>query len=255
MLCYDISNHTSIFISMERMPYMAKYKTLLFDLDDTLLDFSLTERDAFFSSVSEFGLPDDEKSYQTYHEINRLLWVKLAEGRIGRDELLVKRFADFCTTLGRDDCDTKALARFYESKLGENVYYIDGANEVLKELSSECNMYIVTNGTAYAQRRRLSRCEFMAFVSGVYISQEIGAEKPSTEFFDIVSQKVPGFDRKETLLIGDSLVSDIRGGNRYGIDTCLFDLRKEKKSYGDDIPKYRIESLYEIPALIVASVL
>lgn len=221
-----------------------RYRYLLFDFDDTLLDFKQTERDAFHTAMKRCGLEDREGYLELYSEINHKKWLLLNEGQITKDEIFQTRFRDFFDAVGID-YDPMQFQQVYAKALSEPVYYMDGVVEVLRELSKEHEMYIVTNGIKAVQEPRLARCEFKSYIKDVFISEIIGFEKPQTEFFKAVFTKLPHLKREETLIIGDSLTSDIRGGNRVNIATCW--LNPDKKEHnGIDAVTYEIQHLREL---------
>ena len=78
-----------------------------------------------------------------------------------------------------------------------------------------------------------------------FISEEIGHNKPSIEFFKVVKENIEGFDFKTTLIIGDSLTSDVKLGINNNIDTCWFNFNF-KENNSDIKPTYQINSLLEL---------
>ncbi len=195
------------------------YKWLLFDADDTLLDFKLGEHRAITATLEGEGLPTDEKVIETYSRINDDLWKMLERGEVTKDRLKVLRFERFCEHYGFE-CDGAALADSYVENLKKQTALIDGAYEVCTALFGKYKMYIITNGIEAVQKARFAGCAIKDLFVKCYISDSIGAAKPKKEFFDAVAADIEGFDKSQALIIGDSLTSDIKGGVEYGIDTC-----------------------------------
>ncbi len=198
---------------------MKKYTWLLFDADETLLDFKLAEAQAIKATFEAFGLPTDAEVIETYSKINDNLWKMLERGEVTKDRLKVLRFEEFCEHYGFAPMGCE-LAEAYVGNLSLQTALIDGAEEVCRELSGRYKMYIVTNGIYSVQRARFGRSAIKDYFEKCYISDEIGCEKPSRGFFDAVAADIPDFDISRALVIGDSLTSDIKGGIEYGIDTC-----------------------------------
>lgn len=228
---------------------MAKYKYLLFDLDDTLLHFGKTESAAFHSCMQQLGLEVKEGYYEEYHEINKRKWLELNEGLISKSDLVISRFEEFFNKFGMGDVDSHAFNDVYEIALGKKVFYVDEAVETLKKFSQKCEVYIVTNGTRDAQRNRLAKSELKQYIKDIFISEEIGHNKPSSEYFDYVFDNISSFQKEKALIIGDSLSADIRGGNNAGIDTCWYN-SKRRKHNGIDKVDYEIKHLKELDKII-----
>lgn len=199
------------------------YPILLFDADNTLLDFTKTEEVAFLETMKKHGYPCDEEVKRAYDTINHGLWKQFERGEITRDQVVFTRFGKLFEAIGVEG-DGVAFEKEYQETLGAGSYLIDGALELLEELKKikGCECYIVTNGVARTQHRRLEESGIVGYVDGIFISEEIGCQKPSRQFFDVVFAAI-GFEKKdEALIIGDSLTSDILGGNNAGIKTCWY---------------------------------
>ena len=117
------------------------------------------------------------------------------------------------------------MAQTYMRFLSQKGYWLDGAQSLCQNLFGSVRLYIVTNGVAFIQRGRQAMCGLDRYVDGVFISEEIGYEKPRTEFFEAVSKQIPDFCKETTLIVGDSLSSDMTGGVNFGLDTCWYNPR------------------------------
>jgi 2-haloacid dehalogenase len=198
-----------------------KYDTLLFDADGTLLDFELAEHDAFISAMAQFGINADEGTISVYSKLNDALWKKLERKEIEREVLKVRRFEELASALAVDYDATK-VARTYENELSNQPHLLGNALEVCAELSSKCRLYIITNGFKMIQEGRIHRSPIYPLFSNVFISEEVGYDKPALQYFEAVKNAIPNFCAEKTLVIGDSLTSDIRGGIDAGIPVCWF---------------------------------
>lgn len=226
-----------------------KYKTLFFDVDDTLLDFAATERKALRSLFSEIQFDLSPEAEERYRTINRGLWNSYEEGIIGRDEVLNTRFALFLKEFGREE-DGTALELKYRAYIANGHDLIDDAFELVSELHQHYELYIVTNGVSDTQHKRLKDSNLLPFFKEVFVSEDTGFQKPMKEFFTYVFNRIPHFDLKESLIIGDSLNADIKGGQLSGLDTCWFNPAHQPNTLGV-IPTYEIHSLLELRGILL----
>ena len=149
------------------------------------------------------------------------------------------------------DCDPAAVCGLYERNLAFGHWFIPGAEELLETLASRYDLYLATNGTAAVQHARLDSAGIRRYFKGVFISEEVGADKPSPEYFHRCMDAIPGFDPAAAIMVGDSLTSDIRGGQNAGIRTCWVN-PKGKSARPDIRPDCTIRALSELPALLEA---
>ena len=216
--------------------------TILFDLDNTLLDFDKAEANALTKSLGEAGITVTEKMRGRYNQINLSQWKLLEQGKMTREEVKIHRFK-----LLFQEFDIKAsieeVAGHYQRYLGQGHYFIEGAEEVLEELSKKFRIYVVTNGTLAVQRGRIKSSGIKKYVQDIFISEEIGYNKPSIEYFDKCFAKIPDFKKENTVIIRDSLSSDIQGGKNAGIKTIWFHRAKDQTDNPQPKPDYEIKSL------------
>lgn len=198
-----------------------KYDILLLDADDTLLDFKRSEREALKKTLESFGLPTDENVISTYSRINDGYWKALERCEVTKEELKTRRFADLCTHFGFEK-DPVAMARTYEGNLATMTFLLEGADAICRELSEKYRIYIVTNGIKDVQMGRLYGSGINGYFIKAFVSEEMGFEKPRVEYFEAVARNITDFDKSKTVIIGDSLSSDMKGGINFGIDTCWY---------------------------------
>lgn len=227
---------------------MPKYTTILFDADATLFDFKRSEHDAVKNCLEFAGLPTDEAVIEKYSEINDGFWKKLERGETTKAELFVARWK-YLFDFYNFDFDAQKIANLYPLKLAEKSYLMDGAEEICQKLFGKTKLYIVTNGFSNVQHGRFDKSPLRKYFDGMFISEEIGAEKPSLEYFNAVADSIPSFDRTRTLIVGDSLTSDIKGGIEAGIDTCWFNPSCKPIPEGMNIT-YTVKTLSEIERIV-----
>ncbi len=199
-----------------------KYKYFLFDVDNTLLDFGDTEKQALFGASKIHGIPCTEEDYKRYSKINDDCWKMLEKGQIEKSQIGFMRFSNYLPTVNAK-VDPLEFNKTFISQLALGKKLIDGANEVVKAVKDlGGKVYIATNGFFVVQENRLKCQEFFKYVDGLFISEQLGHAKPDVRFFE-EAEKLAGITLKgNALIIGDSLTSDIKGGSDYGIDTCWF---------------------------------
>lgn len=223
-------------------------KHVLLDIDDTILDFKKAEAIAIRKTFQHIGISVDDALIKRYSEINQLQWERLERGELTREQVLVERFDILFEELGINAPSEMAQAT-YEYLLGIGHYFIDGAEEMLKSLYGKYELYVVSNGTANVQDRRLKSADIVKYFKGIFISERVGFNKPSKEFFDAAFAEMEGFDPTCAILVGDSLTSDILGGKNAGIKTCWYN-PKGKPPRADIVPDYEIKNLSELPELL-----
>lgn len=221
---------------------------ILFDLDDTLLDFDLAEKIAVGKTLEELGVEPRPERLARYSELNLAQWKLLELGAISRQEVKLRRFQILFEELG-ENCSPAEAARRYEQLLGVGHYFMEGAEALLEALNGVYLLYLVTNGTATVQERRIESAGLSQYFEDVFISECVGFNKPDTRFFEHCFSRIPGLKKSEALIIGDSLSSDIRGGRDAGIRTVWFNPKGGEAS-GDVIPDYEVQRLADLPGLL-----
>ena len=224
------------------------YEFLCLDLDDTILDFHKAERIAIGKTIREFGVEPTEEILNLYHHINKAHWEMLERGELTRDAVLVNRFGVLFDRLGAK-VDAPKCAKTYEKNLSMGHWFLPGAQEAVEYLSKRYRLFLASNGTAVVQKGRMTSANLYRFFEKVFVSQEIGHNKPSKAYFDGCFSQIEGFDPKKAIIVGDSLTSDILGGNNAGIATCWVNPTHAPRKDGIRVD-YEIEALAQLPALL-----
>ncbi len=226
-----------------------KYNILLLDADETLLDFHLAEEQGLRSAFSIHHLPYNEDILKLYSSVNKKCWEEFEQGLLTKPQLLIERFRRLFALLPIE-ADAEKVRRTYQEELGKGAFLIDGAKDVCRELSQYCKLYIVTNGVSSIQHSRLSKSGLDVLVNDIFVSEEIGFQKPQKAYFDEVFRRLGNPAREEILLVGDSLSADIRGGIDAGINTCWYNPHGKEKPTDMEIT-YIIDDIKKLPELVL----
>lgn len=223
-----------------------KYRYLLVDNDNTLMDFDLAERKALTETLITCDLPADEETCTAYHHINDALWKALERGETTQKLLKVERFARLLERLGRTDLDASAVAARYADQLATHADLLPGAMELLETMHGKMRIALVSNGVSAIQRGRLSRSPITPLLDAVIISEEIGVSKPDPRMIDAALSALGCEDKAQAVLLGDSPTADIPAAASAGIDSVFLDHRGR----GSDQATYTVKTLGEARALL-----
>ena len=225
-------------------------KTVFWDVDGTLLDFEAAQRDALRTLFAEFGLgPCTEAMLNRYNEINHIYWERLERNEITKREVLIGRFLQFFSEFGIDQSVAVPFNDRYQLALGDTIVHRDDCLALIDRLKGRVRQYVVSNGTVVAQTKKLDRSGIGKRMDGVFLSEQLGVEKPNPAFFEKVFEAIPDVDPSEVLIVGDSLTSDMLGGMNAHIRTCWYnpDGKPVPEWYRID---YVIRDLNELPSLL-----
>ena len=210
-----------------------KYEVLLFDADETLFDFKKSERQAFENSIREFNMDYDENYHlKIYEEINTGIWLEFEKGLITQEKLNVS-------------FDPKEFAKSYMKHLANASFLYEDSFELIKNLSQNYRLAIITNGLTDVQSKRIGQSVIAKYFETIVISEEVKASKPNPEIFEIALSNLNYSDKSKILMIGDSLSSDIKGGINFGIDTCWTNFKNLENSTTLK-PTYEISTLMDL---------
>lgn len=223
-------------------------KIVLLDLDNTLIDFNECARHSIINIFNEFGFTYTEKVFETFICENVKIWKRLENSEITKAELRANRWNIILGKLGID-YDGKIIEEKFENGVAQGAYAVEGAYELLDYLYPKYELYIVSNGFRFVQESRLKIGDFRKYFKDIFLSEDIGIQKPAKEFFDYCFEKLGTPKKEDVILIGDSISADIIGGLNYGIDCIWFNKN------GDDLPKdinptFIVDKLKEIEDIL-----
>ena len=220
------------------------YTTFILDLDHTLFDSDASEAAAFAAALDVVGVSDPENYTAPYRRINIDLWAAVERGETSAQQVRTRRF-ELLVEEASIDADPLLMADTFVAGLVANGELYTGARDVLEQLGKQASLALLTNGLSEAQRGRVERLDIDRHFDAIVISAEVGTAKPGTDIFDIVFEQLNFPQKESTLMVGDSLTSDIQGGTNYGIDTCWYNPKIKKPGSSDQIT-HEIRQLDEL---------
>ena len=223
-------------------------EALFLDLDDTILDFHQAERVAVGKAFAALGLEPTPAVVDRYHVINQLYWQRLERGDLTREQVIVGRFDALFQELGVS-IDPVACMELYEGLLAVGHYFLPGAKEALDTLRKNYRLFLASNGSADVQDARIKSAGLAPYFEQIFISQRVGANKPSPEFFRRCFAQIPNLCPDQAMMVGDSLTSDMRGGGNAGMVTCWINPQGHSRNPGIPVD-YEIPDLAHLPALL-----
>ncbi|WP_134701252.1 YjjG family noncanonical pyrimidine nucleotidase [Ammoniphilus sp. YIM 78166] len=230
---------------------MKPYRSLLFDIDNTLLDFNATEKQALKRLFDNQNISLTVEMEEEYKKINHFLWRCFEEGKLSREEVVNTRFSLLFKEHGKE-VDGMLLEKNYRTYLEEGHHLVQGALELVTSLQDHYELFIVTNGVSQTQFKRLEASGLLPLFREVFVSEDTGYQKPMKEFFDYVFARISNFSAGHALIIGDSLSADIKGGQLAGLDTCWFNPEGTPNHTAIE-PTYQIQTLDELHSILNGS--
>lgn len=222
--------------------------TLLFDIDNTLLDFHKCAWESMQKGFKEWGISYDDKTYSIYQSVNNPLWRQIEEGTLTLEELKKIRWVQVFEKMNVDK-DGSEFEKVFRKYLKESSQPVTGAYEILEYLAPNYNIYSASNGPYNQQIYRLEQADMAKFISGNFISEQVGYQKPTKEFFQACFEVLGNVPKENVMIIGDSLTADIKGGKDYGIQTCWYN--HDHIEYGPEVAAdYVIEALDELKTIL-----
>ena len=222
-------------------------KFVFLDLDDTILDFHRSEAVALRKTLQSLNVQPTDEVIARYSAINRAHWQALERKELTREQVLTGRFRQLFEELGLN-VSANVAQSLYEKNLSESHFFIDGAPRLLKQLSQKYPLYIASNGTTIVQTSRIASAGIGRYFKGIFLSQQLGADKPQIEFFERATGQIEGYTPEESIILGDSLTSDIQGGINAGMHTCWFNPHGRERN--GITPEFEIANLSEFDTVL-----
>lgn len=220
-----------------------KYQWILFDADETL--FSFHSYFGLKSMLKRYGLEFNEQDYEAFQAVNQPLWVAYQNKEINAEALQRIRFESLAQKTGQDPL---VLNRELMDEMALVSQLLEGVREMLASLHGKVKMGIITNGFNALQQKRLENTQTASFFDLLVVSETVGVAKPDRQIFDYAFSQMGEVERSKVLMVGDTLASDILGGNLAGIDTCWFNPKGLANETAIQ-PTYEIRSMAELIAL------
>lgn len=245
---FDLESGMIILYEESRVKDM--YDIVLLDADMTIWDFEASEKLALEDTVRYIGAEPTEEVFSFYHKINSALWKAFDLKQVTKEELSYQRFDALLKFVGRTG-EPLALNAYYQQRLGEHSIMLPGAEEMCRTLAEKCTLYILTNGMHVAQVGRFEKSPIKVYIKDMFISEDMGCQKPDREYYDKVFSIIGLEDKSRAVMVGDSLTSDIRGGINGGVDTIWYN--PKRKPFDPNImPTYTAYSMDEIVERVFA---
>ncbi len=229
------------------------YHYLLFDLDNTLFDFSAAEAAGIEHCARKYGLEWSDEVLGIYREINHEAWTDYEHGRLPKSDLRTVRFSRLFDHF-RLVADVEACSEEYRTELGKSAVPIAGAENLVRSCHrAGYKLGMITNGLTEVQRPRLALSPLTELFDFVIVSDEIGVAKPDAAFFRHALERMHTDDPADALVIGDNLNADIRGGAEFGCATCWYNPLGKPNTIPGLEPTYNVSTLDQLASLLLKS--
>lgn len=227
---------------------MNKFKAVLLDIDDTILDFELNSIWSMNKAAETMSISLPDNFIEVFHVINDELWEMIQEGTLTIEQLHKVRFVRVFEACGID-ADGLLFEKLFVENLKDASIPVEGAYDLLDYLTNKGYvLYVASNATYDQQVKRLTLAKMIHYFKDLFISEKIGVSKPKAGFFDGCLEKMDGLTKDDMVMIGDSLTADIEGASNYGITTIWFNKKKADKV--SDKATYTVLSLKEIEEIL-----
>ena len=224
-----------------------RYRYLLIDNDNTLMDFNAAEKKALCDVLTSNGLPNDDATCRLYHEINDAQWKALERGETTQAVLKVERYRLLLAHLGRTDMSAEAIAAEYEKKLGNHADLLPGAEDFIHAIHGKMKIALVSNGVSAIQRIRLAKCPLTPLFDAIVISEEVGVSKPDPKMLNVAMEMLGCTDKSQAVMMGDSLSADIPAAINAGVDSIYYSM----KGITSELATYTVFTHEEAQALLL----
>lgn len=226
-----------------------KYDLVILDLDNTLIDFDWMEVKALKEALEAFGVKHHSEMIEDYIAINNGLWADLEKGKYSKAAILTKRF-DKLFEKYAIDAPSDEVNTYYLKSMKNHVMPFEGAMSLLEMLKDQTKVVCLTNGVKIAQEAKFEKAGFYPYFDQVIISDVVGIHKPDVRLFEYMADQVGMYEKSRMIIVGDSLTSDIKGGNNFGIQTVWFNPKEKSNEIGVHVD-YEIKHLSELEGILI----
>lgn len=229
-------------------------KVVFIDIDNTLLSFSEFVKETMKAGFEKFGLkPYKEEMFHTFNNINNRLWSRLEKGELTQNQIESVRWDMVFEELGIQ-FDGILFEKYFKECMFVSAILEPGAMEFLQYLSSKYILCAASNGPHVQQLNRLQLAGMYDYFAHFFISEKVGAEKPSRAFFEygfkeLRESGLEDIKPEETMIVGDSCSSDMAGGKGYGMKTCFYTRGKKLENRPENVDDM-IENLMDIAQIL-----
>lgn len=240
---------------------MKKYKILLFDLDDTLVDDEANIRHAIKKLLEEYNYPSEEKNIKEWLDFDKNYWINRGKDSSDTPIELTKKdrkndlatwvrsrrfLIYFDNNISWDEAVN--LNNKYTKYLMENIIPVDYAHEVISKLSKKYKVMIITNSPTDVAIKKIDGIRCSNLIENIYSAEQFGLSKPKIEYMNEVKSNINNFNNDDYLIIGDSLSADIKLGMNSNIDTCWINFNNEEleENYKPTYIVNKLENLLDI---------
>ena len=127
------------------------------------------------------------------------------------------------------------------------------ALDVLTELKRKYKLALLSNAQHPTNLEKIEELLRDAQLDGLFeeiiVSTEVGMAKPNPNIFNIVLDKL-SVNPEEAVMIGNTISTDIFGGNRVGMRTVLFQPSEDYQKSSWEHPDHTINSLKDLLELL-----
>ncbi|MBS7577348.1 MULTISPECIES: YjjG family noncanonical pyrimidine nucleotidase [unclassified Enterococcus] len=223
-------------------------KKIFIDIDDTILDFKKDSIEGLGKVYRQYHIPVTNETIDVFKAVNQRLWKSYELGELDSEAIFNQRFGLIFEQLGFEIDDIREVDDFYRQTHIDAYSVLPNAEALLQALFSDYKIYGVSNGKT--GRRRLHQAQLSHFFDGIFLSEDMGYQKPQPQFFEYIASKIPNYQKEQVIMIGDTLTSDILGGNQYGIPTIWYN-PEELENHTEIVPTREVKQLMEIPAVLM----
>ncbi|GAA2756121.1 HAD family hydrolase [Actinopolymorpha rutila] len=235
----------------------ARVRGVLFDIDDTLFDYTSSERSGLLAHLADLGLLDRIREDELVAVWRRFVdeeHERFLAGEQTFTEQQLSRTRRFLSHLGRLPAegisDSEAAAWFagYVSHRDASWAAFPDAAPLLESLAADYRLGVISNSSHAHQLRKLERIGLRAyFGDAVVCSESHGAAKPHPSIFRAGCELL-GLPPHEVAYVGDKYAVDAVGARDAGLQAYWLDRTGAGVDVASDHGIQVITSLAELPA-------